>query len=98
MSKHDNRHPKKGAIRRAAKSGGANTTDSNERGKKKHPIDIECDLPNQLGNTPPTPMCMVTMLVLVVLAFIALHQWGIDDSVTLSLLSPFVVAVRPERH
>ena len=74
MSTYENEHPEEGADDQTANLGGADMSHTSDDGEKKHPLEARCDPFNQIGDHY-APGGVITLLALVVLAFITLH-WG----------------------
>lgn len=92
MTMHANMHPDEGADDRATNLGGADVTNCNVDGGRKHPPHTKCDTHNPLGDRLVALVGVLAILTLSTIAFIALHTWGIGDSYSVNFLSAFAGA------
>lgn len=97
MNTHANMHPDEGADDQAAKLSGADMSHVSDDRKKKHPLEARCDILNQIGDHY-VPGGVITLLALVVLAFITLHWGGVDDWASFHLMNAFFIFLKPDRH
>lgn len=97
MSTYENEHPKEGADDQTANLGGADMSHTSDDREKKHPLEARCDPFNQIGDHY-APGGVITLLALVVLAFITLHLGGVDDWASLHLMNAFFIFLKPDRR